>query len=203
MRAYPRSGGEYHFLSQIYHPWAGFVSGWVSATVGFAAPIALVAMTFSAYLQTVVTPLPERLVACALIALLALGHMRSHQASGRLQWVFTLIKFVLILLFCAATFWLLPQGQPVRFLPAPGDAGLISSAGFAVALIYVNYAYTGWNAATYITGELHDPQKTLPRDLSDGHTPGHAAVSATQRRVLACSAYERASGQDRDRLHRR
>ncbi len=166
--ALPRSGGEYHFLGQIYHPWAGFVSGWVSATVGFAAPIALVAMTFSAYLQAVVPNLPARLVACALIALLALSHMRSHSTSSRVQWVFTLIKFVLILLFCAATFWLLPDGQPVQFVPASGDWSLISSAGFAVALIYVNYAYTGWNAATYITGELTDPQRTLPRVLAMG-----------------------------------
>src|ERR1044071_3955060 len=44
--ALPRSGGEYHFLSQIYHPALGFMAGFVSATVGFAAPIALAAMAF-------------------------------------------------------------------------------------------------------------------------------------------------------------
>jgi APA family basic amino acid/polyamine antiporter len=50
--ALPRSGGEYNFLSKIYHPCAGFISGWVSATIGFAAPIALTAITFSAYLMS-------------------------------------------------------------------------------------------------------------------------------------------------------
>ncbi|HEY5647030.1 MAG TPA: amino acid permease, partial [Pseudomonadales bacterium] len=51
--ALPRSGGEYNFLSEIYHPSAGFISGWVSATIGFAAPTALAAITFGEYLQAV------------------------------------------------------------------------------------------------------------------------------------------------------
>lgn len=166
--ALPRSGGEYHFLNHIYHPGAGFVSGWVSATVGFSAPVALVAMTFSAYLQTAIPELPAKLSACALIAVLALSHMRSHQASSSVQWIFTVIKFGLILLFCAATFTLIPEGQPVRFSPAHSDWPILGTAGFAVALIYVNYAYTGWNSATYIIGEMQDPQRTLPRILTVG-----------------------------------
>lgn len=166
--AVPRSGGEYHFLSFVYHPGAGFISGWVSATVGFAAPVALVAMTFGAYLQAVFPGFPQTIAACVLIAALALGHMRSHEASSRVQWVFTLIKLVLILVFCIATFALVPQGQPIRFAPAASDLAVMGSAGFAVALIYVNYAYTGWNAATYITGELEDPQRSLPRVLAVG-----------------------------------
>ncbi len=166
--AVPRSGGEYHFLSYCYHPGAGFISGWVSATVGFAAPVALVAMTFAAYLQAVFPDLPRTLAACVLIGALALGHMRSHQASGSVQWVFTVVKLTLILVFCAATFLLVPEGQPIRFAPDASDLGVLGSAGFAVALIYVNYAYTGWNAATYITGELENPQRSLPRVLALG-----------------------------------
>src|SRR6266403_1525390 len=51
--ALPRSGGEYHFLSKIYHPALGFMAGFVSATVGFAAPVALAALAFGKYLQGV------------------------------------------------------------------------------------------------------------------------------------------------------
>ena len=49
--ALPRSGGEYNFLTRIYHPGVGFVSGWISATIGFAAPVALAAITFGRYLS--------------------------------------------------------------------------------------------------------------------------------------------------------
>ena len=52
--ALPRSGGEYHFLSTIYHPAVGFLAGWISATVGFAAPVALAAMAFGQYFAGVV-----------------------------------------------------------------------------------------------------------------------------------------------------
>src|SRR6202163_4463298 len=51
--ALPRSCGEYHFLSKIYPPAVGFMAGFVSATVGFAAPIALAAMAFGEYFQGV------------------------------------------------------------------------------------------------------------------------------------------------------
>src|SRR4029078_10070652 len=49
--AFPRSGGEYNFLSRISHPALVFLAGWRSATVGFAAPIALAAMAFGEYFK--------------------------------------------------------------------------------------------------------------------------------------------------------
>src|SRR5437763_9180393 len=51
--ALPRSGGEYHFLSEIYHPALGFMAGFISATVRFAAPVALAAMAFGTYFNGV------------------------------------------------------------------------------------------------------------------------------------------------------
>ena len=57
--ALPRSGGEYNFLTRIYHPAAGFISGWVSSTIGFAAPTALVALTSGAYLSSALPFLPD------------------------------------------------------------------------------------------------------------------------------------------------
>ena len=160
--ALPRSGGEYNFLSRIYHPAAGFISGWVSATIGFAAPTALAAITFGEYLTAVFPFLSPTWLAVGLVLALTLVHASTRRNSGGLQRAFTLVKVTLIVVFCVLS-WLLvatPQDE-VNFLPAPGDASLILSGGFAVALIFVNYAYTGWNAATYLTGELERPQSTL------------------------------------------
>ena len=164
----PRSGGEYNFLSEIYHPIAGFVSGWISATVGFAAPTALAAMTFGAYLEASVGQVSATLLASILVVILTLVHAFSRAASGGVQTVFTILKVLLIIVFVAMVAWAVDSPQPVRLLPVAGDGALLISSAFAVSLIYVNYAYTGWNAATYIINEVDDPQRTIPVILFSG-----------------------------------
>ena len=166
--AMPRSGGEYTFLGRIYHPGAGFVSGWISATIGFAAPTALAAITFGAYLSAVFPGLPETALAVVLVVALSGIHSTTHRNSGALQSSFTSVKVVLILAFCAAALFMTPDPQPVALVPASGDAGLVFSGGFAVSLIYVSYAYTGWNAVTYLTSELDDVPRQLPWILGGG-----------------------------------
>lgn len=158
----PRSGGEYNFLSRLYHPGAGFISGWVSATVGFAAPVALAAMTFGAYLTAVFPQLSPTWAAVSLVIFLTAVHCLSRQTSSTVQQIFTALKVLLIVFFCVVIFFWGGSPQEVSFLPAQGDGDLIFSGAFAVALIYVNYAYTGWNAATYVTSELDNPQRNLP-----------------------------------------
>jgi APA family basic amino acid/polyamine antiporter len=170
--ALPRSGGEYNFLARIYHPAAGFVSGWVSATIGFAGPTALAAMTFAAYATSAFPaagdPWSRKLLAVGLVILLTAVHASNRRNSGGLQVVFTILKVGVIASFCVAAVVVVDQPQPLRFLPSPGDGALLASGAFAVSLIYVSYAYTGWNAATYLSSELEDPQRTLPRILMIG-----------------------------------
>ena len=174
--ALPRSGGEYNFLGRIYHPGAGFVSGWISSTVGFSAPVALAAMTFGAYTTSSLLPegseqvtnWVERGLAVALIVILTLIHTRQRETSGTFQSVFTAIKVITILIISAAGLILVADYQPVSLLPAAGDVGAMTSGAFAVSLIYVSYAYTGWNVATYLTDELEAPQRSLPRVLFAG-----------------------------------
>ena len=170
--ALPRSGGEYNFLARIFHPAAGFVSGWVSATIGFAGPCALAAMTFAAYATSVfdaaVSPWVRPALAAGLVIVLGLAHATNHRTSGGTQVVFTVLKVAVIVVFCLAALMFVGEPQPISFLPAAGDGAELFSAEFAVALIYVSYAYTGWNAATYLSSELEDPQRTLPIILFSG-----------------------------------
>ncbi len=166
--ALPRSGGEYNFLTHSYHPVAGFISGWISSTIGFAAPVALAAITFGAYLSSVFPFLSKTWLAIGLIIILSLVHGTTHKNSAGLQWVFTLIKLLLIGLFCIAAVVIIVTPQPVSFLPVIADWDVVFSGSFAVSLIYVSYAYNGWNAATYLSSELENPQKSLPMILLTG-----------------------------------
>lgn len=165
---FPRSGGEYNFLNEIYHPLAGFVSGWVSATIGFAAPTALAAITFGKYFTSVFPQFSSTYLACGLIIILTLVHATSRKNSGSLQSLFTLLKIILILVFCILCFAMVDTPQTINFLPIEGDKELLFSGAFAVSLIYVNYAFSGWNAATYLSNELDEPSKNLPLILGIG-----------------------------------
>ncbi len=166
--ALPRSGGEYHFLSHIYHPSIGFVSGWLSATIGFAAPTALAAITFGSYVNSVFPGLSPTWLAATLVVALTLLHSRNRSGSGRTQRWFTWLKLLLIVGFCGACMSFAREPQAISLLPQSGDRAMLFSSAFAVSLIYVNYAYTGWNAATYLSSELQDPQRNLPRVLGAG-----------------------------------
>ena len=176
--AMPRSGGEYHYLSQIYHPALGFLSGWVSATVGFAAPTALAALALARYAQSVwpalATPLAAgsaytggTLLALAVVLGLALVHGRSARAGSRLQVVITAFK-VLVLVGFIGVGMVLGPAQPLAFAPNAGSWRALLSPAFAVSLVYVSYAYSGWNAAVYLTGEIERPQRNLSRILLTG-----------------------------------
>jgi APA family basic amino acid/polyamine antiporter len=175
--ALPRSGGEYNFLSRIYHPAVGFLAGWISATVGFAAPIAVAAMAFGTYFQGIfpagaLPPLkefgalgsPPLLLGLALVWAVSAVHLTGVRQGALFQNVSTAIKVVLIVAFIVAGFGF-GTPQPVSFAPSAQDLGYILSAPFAISLVFVMYSYSGWNAATYIIGEVRDPARSLPRSL--------------------------------------
>ena len=170
--ALPRSGGAYNYLGRIYHPLAGFISGWISTVIGFAAPIAAVALAFSDYSTAIIfgsQPIwIKKIIACLLVLIITLIHVKNKNISGKFQIGFTSIKVFLIIGFCLCAFTITPEPQPISFLPQKDDFKILTSTAFGISLIYVSYAYTGWNAAVYITSELERPQKELPKILLIG-----------------------------------
>jgi basic amino acid/polyamine antiporter, APA family len=162
--AFPRSGGEYNFLSRIYHPAVGFLAGWISATLGFSAPIALAAMAFGEYFKGLVPTAPPLLLGLVVVWGVTFIHLTGIKHSSKFQNVSTIIKGALIIaLIVAGLAYGVPQ--PITFAPTAADTGYIASAPFAVSLVFVMYAYSGWNAATYIAGEIREPAVSLPRSI--------------------------------------
>jgi basic amino acid/polyamine antiporter, APA family len=192
--ALPRSGGEYHFLSRIYHPALGFMAGIVSATVGFAAPIALAAMAFGKYFHGVFNAGSPVLLSFGIVWIVGFIHLSNLRRGSVFQNIWTLVKLVLIAAFIVAGFLVDPK-QPVSFLPQPGDTMSIFSAPFAVALVYVMYSYSGWNAATYISGEIDRPEKNVPRALLAGTLIVIVLYIALNAAFLLAAPREEMSGQ--------
>lgn len=158
-----RSGGEYLYLSKIFHPSLGFLSGWMSSIAGFAGAISAVAIAIGEY-ATEATGISTKVIAVMAILSVSFVHWFGVKTGGRVQTFLTALKLSLILFFCIGPFFVqsVPKTE-IHFLPQPGDWKLILSSGFAVSLVFVVYAYTGWNASAYIAGNLDNPRKNLPK----------------------------------------
>jgi len=170
--ALPRSGGEYNYLSYIYGRGIGFVAGWISATVGFAAPVALAAMAFGGYFDGITPGVIDMgtvemfstkvsLIPIGVVWLVGLIHLSGVALGSTFHNYATALKLGLIVVLIFAGL-MLGTPQPISFAPSVSDINYITGAPFAVGLVFVMYAYSGWNAATYIAGEIRHPQRSLP-----------------------------------------
>jgi APA family basic amino acid/polyamine antiporter len=131
-------------------------------TVGFAAPIALSSMAFGRYLSAIV-PVDPRLSSLAMLGFVVVIHLAGLHAAKRFQVAITATQLLLVTAFIGAG---LTFGTPVP-LEMGVESGLavreVFSAPYAVSLVYVSFAFTGWNAAGYIAGEIIAPERTIPR----------------------------------------
>lgn len=160
----PRAGAEYVYLRRAFHPAAGFLSGWVSLVVGFSAPIAASAIGFASYLSAAVPALPRAPAAVSLIVVLTMLHMASVRWGSRVQTAFTAAKVLLLVALVVAGL-AVGHGSWAHFA---AGAGPPAPSRLAVALIFVSFAYSGWNGAAYVAGELEEPGRNLPRALLGG-----------------------------------
>jgi basic amino acid/polyamine antiporter, APA family len=191
---FPRSSGEYNFLSRAFHPAFGFLAGWVSATVGFAAPVALAAMAFGEYGKSVLPGAPPLALAIGAVWLVSIVQLTGVRHSSTFQLVSTILKVVLIVAFLIAGF-VVGAPQPISFTPNVSDFGYITSAPFAIGLVFVMYSFSGWNAATYIIGEMHMPQQNLPRAMLAGTLIVLVLYVALNAVFLHTTPIDRLSGQ--------
>ncbi|HET8737687.1 MAG TPA: amino acid permease [Pricia sp.] len=173
--AMPHAGGEYNFLSKLFHPIYGFLSGWVSFIVGFSAPIAASAIGFSEYLFRAFPQLGihldfpqenlKKIAAILVIVIFSMVHLRGIRFGSKVQDVLTLLKVGLVVgLIFAGFLW--GNGNVAHF--TQGEP-LISSAGdlktVGLSLMWIMFAYSGWNASVYIGSEIKNPKKNLSRSL--------------------------------------
>lgn len=169
---FPRSGGEYHFLRLSFGKPIGFLSGWTSAIVGFAAPIALSAYLFATYFLNVVPlKLPAEVIAIILVVLVTVVHSLKMHIGAKVQVFFTVGKTFLLTAFIIAGFIHVSVGldkevsSQMTTTLNPQD---FMKSGFWISLIFVSYAYSGWNASAYIIDEIENPVKNVPRSIFIG-----------------------------------
>jgi APA family basic amino acid/polyamine antiporter len=161
----PHVGGEYVYLREAYHPVVGFMSGWVSLTAGFSAPIAVSAIAFASYAAALaggLGPDAQTAIALALVAAMTALHAFDTVLGGRVQAAFTIGKVALIAAVIGAGV-LVGEGDWGNLAARGGGLSNVGTEAFAVSLMYVSFAYSGWNAAAYIAGEIREPRRTLPR----------------------------------------
>jgi len=167
--AIPRVGGEYVYLRRAFGPVWGFLSGWTSFTVGFGAAIAATAVAFAHYwiaLFPAAGDLGPAAIALVLVWTLSAVHCLGVQRGGSFQRWITIAKIGGITALIAAAFG--SGGGDFSHFERVGGSAHAGVGTAAVALIFVLYSYSGWNAAGYIAGEIRDPGRNLPLAMISG-----------------------------------
>lgn len=164
---FKQSGGDYIYLSRTFHPVFGYLSSWISLFVGFSAPISLAALAMGKYLNVFGLDLGKEF-AIAMILIVAIFQSFSLNLSSKFQNIFTILKVVFIIVLIALGFYFVPAVEPNAVLFDSTWKNELLLPAFATSLVYVTFAYTGWNSASYIVEEIEQPKRNLPKALFIG-----------------------------------
>lgn len=176
----PHVGGEYVYLRKMYGLLPSFLSGWISLIVGFSASIAASALAVSEYSFKLVSYLnPEsslsvflqwhwgpKIIAASAITFFGVIHIIGIKWGSRVQNVLTVIKIGIVAAFIVLGLAFADWSQASRVVATYTPSGSGMNVGvFGLALLMVMFAYSGWNGAAYIAGEIEKPEKNLPKAL--------------------------------------
>jgi basic amino acid/polyamine antiporter, APA family len=162
----PRVGGQYAYLRDAYHPIVAFLYGWTLLLVVQTGGMAGAAIIFGRYFRELTgLGVPEQAVAALTLAVLTAVNCLGVRAGSNLQSALMLTKLAAIALLIAVGF--------VVATPAPtmGPRAIVDSGrglGLATAMVPVLFAYGGWQTASFVSGEMRDPRRDLPRGLMIG-----------------------------------
>ncbi|OIP31429.1 MAG: amino acid permease [Deltaproteobacteria bacterium CG12_big_fil_rev_8_21_14_0_65_43_10] len=181
---FPRAGGEYVFLRESFGRGVAFLSGWISLIVGFSAPIAAASIAFATYLLrtlpaslnpiitipcfgiNILTISSITLLAAAIIIILSMIHYHGLLLGTFIQNSLTVFKITVIIAFIVAG---LSFGNgSLSNLSEGMNLKSILTDKFAISLIFISFAYSGWNAAAYLGSEIKEPSRNIPLSLFYG-----------------------------------
>ncbi len=180
---WPHVGGEYVYLRNSFGFLSSFLSGWISLVVGFSASVAISSITFVEYLNQFLKnfmsvngsscslldgPWTQKFIAAFIILLFGAVHIHGVKSGSRIQNFLALLKLLIVLSLIGLGLSFADWGKVRRLTqvyPVSAPTGAPGLPGTGLVLLIIMFSYSGWNGASYITGELKDPQKFLPRAL--------------------------------------
>ncbi len=163
----PHSGGEYYYLSKIYHPALGTMAGVITLFAGFVAPISLACMAFGKYLHSCFPSCSPLVASMVLISLVTIAHLFNLSFSAFFQDFITGFKFLLITLILYLGFRY-ASISPRVLLPSVSIWHELFQPSSGVGLLFCFYAYSGWNSITYIADDVDASQRTIGWSLVIG-----------------------------------
>ena len=162
----PRVGGQYAYLRDAYHPMIAFLYGWTLLLVVQTGGMAAAAIIFGRYFQELTGwGVPTQLVAAGTLAILAIVNCIGVRAGSNVQSGLMITKIAAILMLIVVGLTASSAPSPAALVATEASTGFV---GLATAMVPVLFAYGGWQTASFVSGEMRDPKRDLPKGLLIG-----------------------------------